>query len=235
MNPFYELADLLEPFDVPVADTTKSATTFAKTFEGVPIQEARLSLLFKIRGCVDIAGQFDLSGVRSQQRVSFMNSLLERYSKILNTQDTKNFAAGLSLSESLETLRAYGDALEFRPESQNVGPLDRSSFASDIESLRASLAAEKLSEHASKFVDIALNSLYRILIEDRTYSDHEIRMRVKAIYADFCIQFDAHDAAFQSTAEKLYGLAKQYGGYGLGLLAIAADTTAVAGLLSAPI
>lgn len=234
MNPFFELASLLESFVVSGNNGVRVDSILQNHFPEMQVQDARIAVLLRMRECARISGQLDTAEDRNRQRSDFINELARSYSLHMNSNLARELSSNLAIANKLETLRAYGDVFSSKKTSGAFPAINRIEVASGTEALREAFAKLDLDPYAKRFVDISLSSLQRVLMEDLTYSDEELRQRIKSIYADFCIQFDTNDQRYKTTAERLLDFAKQYGGYGVAALAIGSDLSQVMALLPAP-
>lgn len=233
MNAFYQLAEYFEKFNEAPSEKTSVNEVLSDLFPGIDSQDARLRVLFLVKECRDLTIASDRSEVRSKQRFDYLQNLLTLLSRHLNLGRAQELSTQLNLGLRIETIRGYGDtyaSILVEPPSA----IRRDQLIAEIEDLRGSLLSNMRHEYTKKFLEISLNQLVRVVLEDATYSDTEVRLRIKSVYADFCLQIDQHDEAYKSVLEKITGLARKYSVHSLGLLAIASDVSQIAGLLPAP-
>lgn len=136
-----------------------------------------------------------------------------------------------------ETTLAYALGIAEQIEngtSVSVVTTTREEMVSLTEALVAEVKGWDMGEYAKKTLLIQLNNIIRIIQTADTYSDSELRFRVKAIIADFATEFVSMDKNYQSKLEILVRWGRATVFAGTTFLGLTSDAAAVAGLLSPP-
>ncbi|MEM7498985.1 MAG: hypothetical protein AAF371_13465 [Pseudomonadota bacterium] len=141
----------------------------------------------------------------------------------------QNFRTQERLTQ-LKLIRTSFSAAQIRAQE----PLERLELVSDLNDLLAKTRISDMPEYARKVLDMKVRATVAISMLPDHFTDQELRLRVKSIYADFCAEFELHDQKYEDLHEILLRLAKKYGGFGLIALSLGADVTAIAGLLPPP-
>ncbi|MEO0428266.1 MAG: hypothetical protein AAF160_12605 [Pseudomonadota bacterium] len=151
----------------------------------------------------------------------------------LRSQNVSEFKSSLRIQERLNYLYLIKNSLQAAQIRQQE-PLRRDNLASDLQALLGSVRSADIPEYAKIVLDMKIRSLITICSFPEHYSDQELRLRIKSVFADLEAEFSQNDKKYQDLRETVLRLVKSYGGYGLLALSLGADVTAVAGLLSAP-
>lgn len=111
-------------------------------------------------------------------------------------------------------------------------PLNREDFSNSTDKLIKEIHAWDIDEFEKRTLVLSLNSIRRILDEGQTYSDSELRRRVKEVVADFQNEFNTMDKEFDTHLEAIMRWAKPAWRVGTGVLSIVASGAGIAGLLT---
>lgn len=112
--------------------------------------------------------------------------------------------------------------------------MPRETMIAQTEKLIADVSDWDLEDYAKKALIMKLNSLERIIQASDIYSENELRLRVKAIVADFAVEFAEWDKEHQTMLERLKQWAR-VGFFGTTtVLGLTSDVSAVIALLPGP-
>lgn len=172
-----------------------------------------------------------------ENRISAMSERLAgakaQFLRSVNSNSTDEFRKHFQIEANIQTLESLGDTIAVTNQFGGA-PLDRKDFSlrtlEQIEIIRRST----LDQYSKDSLILKLNAINRVVNECAYMTDDQIRLRVKAIVADFHSSFSKHDKNYESTSETLTRWAKQIMRPGVFALAITADITSVAGLLEGP-
>ncbi len=158
-------------------------------------------------------------------RISFFNAL--------NSTSSSEFQARFNVSVVKERMQGIADVLN------TVGlpprlPLNRPGFVKETLTLCEEIKESNIPDYAKKVAVLKIEALIRVVSEGSTCSDDDIRLRVKAVFADFCAEFDRFDKQHAELLDSVKAWAKRAAGVGVFALALSADVSEVAGLLTGP-
>lgn len=111
---------------------------------------------------------------------------------------------------------------------------DRQEMMKETEELIASVKDWDIGDYAKKALLLQLSHIQRIISASDMYSDAELRLRVKAVIADFATEFVEMDKKHQGMLEKVVRWGRCGFFAGTAFLGLTSDVSSVAGLLSAP-
>ena len=112
--------------------------------------------------------------------------------------------------------------------------ISREDMVAETERMISEVKTWHLEDYAEKSMILQLNHISRIIQASDTYSGSELRLRVKAIIADFATEFVEMDKKHQTRLERLVRWGKICCFSGTALIGLTADTSSVVALLSAP-
>lgn len=221
---------------IQTANTTFARQSSVKAFEKQEIGEDFTSFLTRLFGLVAATKEEIL-------RVSFKNEernteLISRLDAIVRAVVNTISARGSTTSgpivnaEQMAHLQSIAEQLE-NMEVETV-PIDRPHMVMETEKLIADVKQWGLRSYAEKTMLMQLKYLVRIIQEADSYSDAELRVRVKSIIADFAAEFTAMDKQYETFMERVVRWGRVTAFAGTALLGLTADATAVAGLLTGP-
>jgi hypothetical protein len=168
-----------------------------------------------------------------EDHLEFLDSLCASFSasiisgKAAHVRDKTNAKSAKSL---LKVLADLSQAAGGKPSFE----IDRADLVSSTNELMQDIRESQLPSYARDAMSIKLDALIRIINSSSLYSEDEIRLRIKAIIADFLSEFESFDDDHKTTRERILAWGRKFttgGAFALGLIT---DGTAVAGLLTGP-
>lgn len=112
--------------------------------------------------------------------------------------------------------------------------LDREFMVSETEALLAEVKEWDIEDYAKHTLLVQLNNIVRIIHAADTYSEAELRLRVKSIIADFASEFADMDKKYQTKLDRIVLWARRGFFAGTVLLGLTADLSSVTALLPSP-
>jgi hypothetical protein len=129
----------------------------------------------------------------------------------------------LSIAEQVENAGISGAA-----------SASREDMIRETEALIADVKAWDLEDYAKRALLLQLNNVARVIQASDTYSTADLRLRVKAIIADFASEFAQMDKKHQTQLERLVLWARRGFFAGTVLLGLTADVATITAALPAP-
>lgn len=138
-------------------------------------------------------------------RVQTLISRLKDSEKaVMNAICKKGSTAGTArLVPDIVVERFEGIAEQLENAGIRQTTVTRKEMINETESLIAEVKDWKLEEYAKRTLLLQLDHISRIIHAADTYSESELRMRVKSIIADFATEFSEMDKAHQTHLERL--------------------------------
>ena len=222
-NAFYALAGVVERF---VRSTQNPPEKVNAVLEEIlPAMEpiaAKQRIYGMFRDCIEAISLLELPSndlLEIENLLKDHQALFFRYNGLAGVAELVNHTGFRGL---LPLVKSYGHSV--RLSSKRSGEaLDREALAKKTLNLLRSFKESDLSDYEKNAVALKMNSIVRISVEGSVYTDAEIRNRVKAIYADFCAQFDQADKKHASYLDKMKHWALRACGLGTSALAITSD------------
>ena len=206
---------------------------FSKIWDDVDSNSAQYRILKLFE---DSESELSVSPIKVSIKDRQMQSLVASRSaffRALNSENSASFRNKFNIEVERERLQGIADVLN-TVGLQAPPPINRPEFIKDSLELCKTISKSDLPDYAKAVATLKIEALNRLVSETGRFSDMEVRLRAKAIYADFCAEFDAHDKKYQSVVEKVKGWATKAAGVGVFALALTADGSTVAGLLTGP-
>lgn len=221
---------------IQTANTSFTRLSPTKVFEKNEIGEDFASFLARLHGLVEATKSEILrSSFRNEERNTELITRLDGIVRvILNTVSGRGSGSTgpIANAEQLAHLQSIAEQLE------NLGletkAIDRPQMVRETEQLIAEVKQWGLHSYAEKTMLMQLKNIVRIIQEADSYTDAELRLRVKSIIADFAAEFTAMDKQYETNMERLVRWGRVTAFAGTALLGLTADASAVAGLLTGP-
>jgi len=136
-------------------------------------------------------------------------------------------------SALIEKIRGIADGIVEKSPGDPM-PIDRSSFLESTSETIKEIEEWGLAEYSRRSLLLQMNMMSAMINASRTYSDGQIRRRVKQIVADFAVEFATMDKEFESRWETIKRWAKTAFRGAPNMIGLTADVSEIAGLLPKP-
>ena len=228
-NPFYEIAGTIEAIAV-CQQASSVEGVFTELIAGLTARQARLRFIKLFDDAIELIAFVQLPEERLQALSEALKINQERAIFACASKTTGEFMSEMGGKLAMVSIAQMGDAVASGKLTDST-VLDKDGLLISTRNLVDDVRASPIPEYAKRVLELKLSALSRILVECDHYSDDEIRRRVKAIYADFCAEFDMHDKAVMPLREKMKCWAVGVSKPGVLALALSADVSGVAGFL----
>lgn len=172
-----------------------------------------------------------LSDDQKTRHLAVLQDVLERVNKAVFQSQGNQFISTIRLETCQAKVQALSDLVEAGGGRQ-IHELDRQAFVVTTQSLAQNIRESALPPYAKSAIQIKLSALEKMMNNTAIYPDDEVRFRVKAVVADFLAEFENFDKGHQDIKEQVIGWARPVLQSGVFLLALAADGSSVAGLIT---
>ena len=196
---------------------------------GDTASDAKLRILAMFNEALNLVAHLQIPDEKIAERLAKLTKIQKQFLDACNAPNVGDFKKRVAATINGDQLALMGDTAMNVDTTQ---PLDRMQFLRETESLIVAVEASDASEYLRRSLLIKINSIRRIVLECEHIGDDEIRARIKSIYADCASEFRTLDREHEELLEKVRRWAWGASKVGIFALALAADTSAVAGLLS---
>lgn len=154
--------------------------------------EARSKLIGLFGDCLDLLPLVDLAEERMSENLSLISSTRDSFIVNCSKATVAEFTAGTKAREASSMFDLVGDVVASLT-AQDLKPLDRDALIKQSRILLDIFEKSDLNNFEKRSVTLKLTSLIRTVDQCRDLSDAQVKRRVKAIYADYCSDFDRLD------------------------------------------
>lgn len=229
-NVLYEIAAVIQHMgDNPGANLDLA---FGEMYEHIIPRQARLRFIKLFDDAQELVAYLDLPDSRKTALSEVLRDGQEKAVFACGAANGGDFFKTIGGKLTMVSFAQMGDTVAGSRITAADG-LDRLSLSEATNSLIESVrSSSSIPDYARRVLELKLSALTRILVECSHYSDDEIRRRVKAVYADFCAEFERHDKSVMPLSEKMRGWARSVSKPGVLALALTADLGSVVGLIA---
>ncbi|SLN23215.1 hypothetical protein ROJ8625_00926 [Roseivivax jejudonensis] len=231
-NVLYYIAELYREISAKDAKE-KLNQAFTGLIEELPPIDAKLRILSLFDDAIHLVSHLSIREDRIRRRLEFIQEAKGRFLTACSKETVDEFKKTSRAQATADLLESSGDAVS-EAKLDFTQPLDRSGFLATTDELIEFVSNSGLPSLQRKVMILELNALSRTMRECHDATDDQIRRRVKCIYADFCSEFVVLDRQHEDVLDAVTRWAKGAMKVGIFALALAADTTSLAGYISGP-
>jgi hypothetical protein len=231
-NAIYQLADMLDRLMSQEPRTSLDAAMVASN-DAPSANDYRLSVVSLFGEALDLCAHTRVSDARAAEVVGDVRQMMASFIIASGRATVAEFSAIMGGPQTLRLLRAIGDIASSHIDD-SVQPLSRADLVSSTDELVEFLRSSDMPPLARDAMILKLNAVGRIARECDFMPDDEIRRRVKAVYADFCSEFERMEKRNSSWLERVGSWARRNTKRGFFALSLTSDASQVAGLLMPP-
>lgn len=231
-NAIYQLAEMLEALaKYEPKQSLEAAMASASGTESA--DDYRLAVVGLFHQAMDLYTHVRVTDQRIAQVVGSLKLMASRFMVASGRGTVGDFNGVFSTGLTVEFLVAYANAVSAHLDD-SVQEMDRSAFNATTDDLIGFLRNSNFPAQAREAMILKLNAVSRLSRACAFLPDDDIRRRVKAVYADFCAEFDRLDRKHAEVFERVTSWAKAGAKVGIFALALTSDVSQVAGLIEGP-
>jgi hypothetical protein len=195
--------------------------------------DVRLRFVELLNECIERISILQLPEARIEENIKTIKKVQKLFVAFGNVERVGHFTSNANPAMFSLVLSSIGDSIETSGRSP-LPSFSLSDFISETEDLLEKLDLVECDKYLKEALRIEVRAVLRSVSVGRLYSAEMIRKRVKAVYADFCAEFNEHDKNYETLKEMLLRWMKNGLGPGAFVLGLTADATSVVALLPSP-
>ena len=225
-----ELLRVYKAFDEINSDGAASSE-FPKILDGYNHLDAKLRIIQLFDEVIDEIYATIKNPSSQERRVALLSQLRRTFIAHMHSAKANDLKGSISAQNGSVQISLILDAMLQGNSTKDVS-IDRDDFVSKTNELIDDVLESNLPEYPKQILLMKLRAICHISLNEKSYSDHRLRMRIKQIFADFCAEFDDFDRAHEALREKVLRWAKRSVGIGVFALGITADASSLTPLLT---